>query len=377
MNTINNTIQEKINRLIELQDYKAIDDFDTREGKICANIKVYDWLDEDDVIAYIDKEYPRADRGAILEEFNEYRLNSIHSHTCENEVSYLKEKYEGNVDISDYGKIFQVYHQSHNVEGRGKEFYIELYPKKKYYIETYWDKVKEFKTLEEFKKHLIEIDSWGYNEYIHRGKIDKFECWQYGRSGGWFSICSEDEVNFSDIIYYNYGYWLTDLVNIDNDKEFNAAITEEGEDKKSLLKRINETIKNAEDKIDAIKEIVANIEEGKKYFKDSLLSELHYEIDTFIEETNTELKSNCTIEVTNDKVKTSLGVSVKLEEFRDNLVLYVPQFKAMVEGEEIKIHKQVGNYQIERAKKIEGDIIIKAGCHKFSLSNILENVKIA
>jgi len=221
------------------------------------------------------------------------------------------------------------------------------------------------------------MKEWGYKEFVLRSKIDKFECWQYGRSGGWFSVCNESEVDFSDIIYYNYGYWLEDLVNIDNDKEFNAAITEEGEDKKSLLKRIKDTIKNAEDKIDAIKEIVANIEEGKKYFKESLLSELHYEIDTFIEETNTELKSNCTIEVTNDKVKTSLGVSVKLEDFMENLVLYVPQFKAMVEGEEIKINKQVGNYQVERAKKIEGDIIIKAGCHKFSLSNILENVKIA
>jgi len=71
MNTINNTIKEKINRLIELQDYEARKEFDTREGKICANIKVYDWIDEGDVIAYIDKEYPRADRGAILEEFNE------------------------------------------------------------------------------------------------------------------------------------------------------------------------------------------------------------------------------------------------------------------------------------------------------------------
>lgn len=377
MNTINNTIKEKINRLIELQDYEARKEFDTRGGKICANIKVYDWIDEGDVIAYIDKEYPRADRGAILEEFNENRLNSIHSHTCENEVRYLKDKYEGDVDILNFEAIFRVWGKANNTEGRAKDFYLDLHTKDKYYIETYWEQAINFSNFEEFKKHIIKGDEWGYKEFVLRSKIDKFECWQYGRSGGWFSVCNESEVDFSDIIYYNYGYWLEDLVNIDNDKEFNAAITEEGEDKKSLLKRIKDTIKNAEDKIDAIKEIVANIEEGKKYFKESLLSELHYEIDTFIEETNTELKSNCTIEVTNDKVKTSLGVSVKLEEFIENLVLYVPQFKAMVEGEEIKINKQVGNYQVERAKKIEGDIIIKAGCHKFSLSNILENVKIA
>jgi hypothetical protein len=362
MNKINSKIQDQINKLIELQDYESRNDFDTREGKICANIKVYDWLDEGDVIAYIDKEYPGADKTQILDEFNDDRLNSIHSHTCEMEVSNLKEKYEGNADVSNFYALFKTYHQSNNTEGRSKEFYIELYPKNKYYIETYWDKAKEFKTIEEFKKHILKQDAWGYNEFFTRDKIDKFECWQYGRSGGWFSICSEDEVDFSRIIGDNFGYWLEDMAAIDSDKEFNLRLSEVGEDKKDLLKRIKEAIKNAEEKIEAIKQIVVDIEYSKKYFKESLLVELHHEIDEFIAENSVELKSNCTIEVADDRVKTSLGVSVNLKEFTENLAYFAPQFKAMKEGEEIKINKKVGNYIVERAKKIEGgDVIIKAG----------------
>lgn len=378
MNKINTQIKEAVSRLIELQDYEARSEFDTREGSICANIKVYEWLGEDDVIAYIDKKYPGADREAILEEFNENRLDSIHNHTCENKVNYLKEKYEDNVDISNFEAIFRVWGKANNTEGRTKEFYLDLQTKDKYYIETYWDKALKFSSFKEFKKHIINGDKWGYNEFVLRAKIDKLECWQYGRSGGWLSVCRESEVDFSDIISYDYGYWLEELASIDNDKEFNASIIEEGEDKKSLLKRIKNTIKNAEDKIDAIKEIVANIEDGRKYFKESLLRELQYEIDEFVSEAGAIFTSNCTIEEVDNKIKTSKGVSVDAKEFRENLALYVPQFKTMAEGEEIKINKQVGDYQVERAKKIEGgDVIIKAGCHKFSLNNILENIEIA
>lgn len=370
MNKINETLKNLVGELIELQEYEAKNDFDTREGKICADIKVYDWFDEDDVINYIDKEHSNFDKEDILQEFNEDRLNSIHNHTCENELSFLKEKYEDNCDVSDFNKIFRVWHRANNTENRDINFYLELYPKDKYYTQQYWSKAKEFKTFKAWEKFIIKNNLKDYTEWLKRSKIDKFECYQYGRSGGWLSICDTNEIDYSDVIYNNFGYWLGDLTSIDNDKEFNLRLKEEGENKKDLIANIRLVLKDAKEKIEAITQIIEDIEEEKKHFKSSLIEQLHSEINEYIFENPAQ--TNCTIKIDNDVIKTSLGVIVSKEEFQINLKDLLPQFKAMVaEGETIQIKRKVGNYFVERATKIADDIIIKAGCHRFSLNNIL------
>jgi hypothetical protein len=52
--------------------------------------------------------------------------------------------------------------------------------------------------------------------------------------------------------------------------------------------------------------------------------------------------------------------------------LLKPLFNSMHVNDIIRIDKKVGNYFVEYATKVENDTIIKAGCHKFSLNNILQ-----
>ena len=204
-----------------------------------------------------------------------------------------------------------------------------------------------------------------------RSKIDKIECWQYVRSGGWFSICNTDELDFSDIIYYNFGYWLEDLAKIDNNKDFNFRIKEEGENKKDLLFNINKVIRDAEKKIEAVQYIVNQIENSTKYFKDCLVNELEREIDIFIEDYLLPIKANCTIQIQDNLIKTSKGVTVDEQEFITRLNELKPKFKTMENGSTFEIKLKVGKYFVERATKTEDDVIIKAGCHNFSLNNLI------
>ncbi len=375
-------INEKIYHLFtELENIQDINhDFDTRDGKIVANIKVYDWLDSDDVQNKIDL-YPNlsdAQKEVIKEEFNEDRLNSIYNHTCETEVDYLKDKYESNVDLTDYEKVFKTYYRAHNGEGRTKDFYLELYPKHAFYTNEYWDICAKFKTIELFRAHIKKQDGACYQEWEKRNKIDKFECWQYGRSGGWFSICDEDETK--DCALENYGYWiideLTKAYNKDDNKAFNIALQEAEINKKTIVSELEGYLKRHNDKIEAIQCIVDDIEGSTKYFKESLIDRLEMEIDTFVSEEleGVNLLPNCTIKIEKDLIKTSKGVTVYLSEFKTNLSILLPKFQKMVKDEVLKIDKKVGDYLVEYATKTENDIIVKAGCHKFSLNNILQTV---
>ena len=150
---INEKIYSLFSTLEDLQENNT--DFETREGKIVANIKVYEWIDEDDVLKEVERLNLNEDaRQQVIEEFNENRLYSIHSHTCEDQVSYLKEKYETNCDISDFDKIFRVYNCANNTEGKNIEYYLEN-TKNEYYLKYYWEKAKKHKTLTSFKNSII------------------------------------------------------------------------------------------------------------------------------------------------------------------------------------------------------------------------------
>lgn len=371
MNKINKQLQNAVNRLIELQDYNVKNDFNTREGKICANIKVYEYVGEYDIKKYIDDNQLQAYETQILDEFDEDRLNSIHEHVCEYETNYLKEKYEQNVDVLNFDKVFQIWHRVHNTENRNKDFYLNLYPQDKFYINEYWSEAKEFTSYKKWCNYVIKKSKSEYTDFSMRSKIDKIECWQYGRSGGWFSICDTDELDFSDIIYYNFGYWLEDLAKIDNNKDFNFRIKEEGENKKDLLFNINKVIRDAEKKIEAVQYIVNQIENSTKYFKDCLVNELEREIDIFIEDYLLPIKANCTIQIQDNLIKTSKGVTVDEQEFITRLNELKPKFKTMENGSTFEIKLKVGKYFVERATKTEDDVIIKAGCHNFSLNNLI------
>jgi F0F1-type ATP synthase membrane subunit b/b' len=248
-----------------------------------------------------------------------------------------------------------------------KEFYLTHYPKEQYYLNAYWDKAKKFKTFQAFKKHIIDSDTISYNEWLKRAKID-FKCWQFGRSGGWFSICEESDLE-NDILVDQYGYSFYDeIVNAEDNNEFNIVVKDYSDDKKQLLKDLRGHLQDYNEKVEAIQSVINDIEDSKKFFKETLLQQLEYEIDDFVGENLKQ--SNVTIKIEEDKVKTSLGVSVVLGEFKDIFNLLSPQIENLKRKEKLTIGKRVGNYTVEYAKRKKDDVIIKAGCHRFSFNQI-------
>ena len=372
---VNEKIYSLVDRLNELSDYNPNDDFDTRERMICANIKVYDWLDEYDVLK-VCKDLGIKKTKKVLKEFNEERLNSVYNHFCESEVSYLKEKYEGNCDVSDFEKIFRVGRYAFDSINKGENYNKESYtnPKLKYYIENYWDKALTFKTFDDFKNDVITSSGKEYEDWYKRSLIDKIEVWQYGRSGGWLSICNQDELEFDSLVEYELSWQcidgLKDAYNSDDNYAFNQALLIDdwtAKDKPKLIKTLEGIIQTAEEKTDAVRYIIDQIEGSKKYFKECLLSQLEHEINEFITEYN---DYNVQIKIVDDTIKTTLGVSVPLQEFKDAFSLVAPHIEKLQRKEKFTINKIVGKYKVEYAKRKKDDILIKAGCHRFSYNQI-------
>lgn len=370
LSKINAEIKSILNSINEYSELDLNNEFDTRDGYIVANIKVYDWLKDDDVLKVIENNQLENYKTEILEEFDDNRLSNIYNHVCETEVSYLKEKYEQNIDISNFKKIFSVYNfakRFDTLEDVAKENKID------YYLENYFKIAKRFKTFKNFCNFIKRKNVNEYNEFLKRDSIN-FDCWQFGRSGGWFSICKVSELE-NDYLGDYIGCYAWELLNEDNNKDFNEKLNNYclnyKESKIQFLSRAKANLKEIEAKFNNVKQIIIDIEESKKYFKDSLIHELEHEINEFIAEELKIQKPNVSIIIENDKVKTSLGVSVPTNEFKANLIEVLQELKANKDVENLPIKRNVGNYFVEYAQKIENDYLIKAGCHKFSLNNIL------
>ena len=95
---------EKINEKIfalavaveELGNYEPTTEYDIRDHHIVSNIKVYDWLDEDDRDKIIEIfQLTDAEKEQVIKEFDENRLSGIYNHHCQDEVEYFKEWVEG------------------------------------------------------------------------------------------------------------------------------------------------------------------------------------------------------------------------------------------------------------------------------------------
>ena len=367
LSKVNETIKYLLDEVNTIEEYEARNDFNTRDGKIVSNIKVYEWIDEDDVKDVIQNENLEQLQESILEEFNSERLINIKHHVSETEISHLKERFEENVDLNNYEKQAILYgtYKAGNITPEDR-----FTTKYKYYIESFEAfKKRKNNTQKDYLTHLIKQDPQGYKE-LKRRQLINFECWQYGRSGGWFSICDADELENCESDFFNL---IDDLDNTEDNNEFNEILRDHNyfsEDKRQLIKDIEEFINEWNERKEAIQHYVKEVEESTKYFKSILKEQLSYEIDTFIQEDLNFENSNCKISIEDNKVKTTLGVSVNLEEFKTAFNNVIHIFKNLKQGEKAPIKKHVGGYFVEYAKKVESDILIKAGCHKFSLNNI-------
>ena len=247
LSKINLEIKEVLNSINDYSESEIKNRFNTRDGYIVANIKVYDYLSESDILNTI-KDYSNiteSTKFAILEEFNSERLNNVFYHVCESEVSYLKEKYEGNCDITDFTKVFHVYNLSKRYETKEKA--IEENIENDWYIKTYFHKAKKYKTFEAYKKAIQKENIKEFNDFINRNSIN-FDCWQFGRSGGWFSICKQSELE-NDWLYYYISYQAHGLLTENDNNTFNEIVNNllnYNESKKQFLKRIKENLKDIE-----------------------------------------------------------------------------------------------------------------------------------
>jgi hypothetical protein len=373
LNKINTKILEVTKELQSISENEL--DFETRDGYIVANIKCYEWIDQTDVLKICEENnYSKKVTKKVIKEFNNDRLSNIQQHFNEMEVSYLKEKYKDNVDISDIDSILMVHRLVHNY-GYSKEVAIERNPgnSMKWYIDSYWDNALNYSSFEAYKDFIKQSMPYDYEEFYRRKNIN-FECWQFGRSGGWFSICKKDSIEV-DILENYFGYsFYDDLVGAENDKDFNEVVryyySTNNETKKEFLQNLKFYKKDFEITINNIKIIIDEIEDSKKYYKENLFNQLVSEIHDFVQ---TDLKdTNVTIRIDQDKVRTSLGVSVHLEEFKTAFNLLLPKVEVLSKGDRLEVNKKVGNYTVEYIKKKKKDAIVKAGCHRFSFNQIKE-----
>jgi hypothetical protein len=208
---------------------------------------------------------------------------------------------------------------------------IERNPNIKFYIGSYWDSAVEYPSIEAFQDFIKQKSPYDWEEFYKRKNIE-FKCYQLGRSGGWFSICHEDSIE-TDILANYFGYSFSDdLVGAENDKDFNEAINMylEKETKNDLIRNLKRHKKDFETTVSNIQSIIDEIEGGKKYYKENLLNQLWEEIQYFV---HTNLKdTNVTIRIDGDKVRTSLGVSVHLEDLKAAFKLLLPKVEALSKG---------------------------------------------
>lgn len=364
LSKINDEIASLVGQVLEIEAYEAKNDFNIRENHVVANIRVHDWIDEDDVLKVLKTNDDLNLKDEILEEFDEERLNSIHNHVCSMEVEYLKEKYEGRVHLNDYYKQATQYARFLNGL-EVNEFYkteFEKFSKRKH------------NTKKDYLKYLKANHKW---EFEQLDKLNSFEpdCWQYGRSGGWFSICETSELEGQEFESYDFYADISYLEGIDDNNEFNRVLNEELDvcsiNKREFLRELEEFVENWQFRFESISYFVEEIEESTKYFKECLLQQLEHEIDEFIEHELEVEQSNVRVSLKDNKVVTSLGVKVEQKEFIDALKRNLNLFTTLNNvGDKVDIKEKVGGYFVEYAKKIEDDILIKAGCHKFSFNNL-------
>jgi len=387
LSKVNSEIQALTSSILEIESYEATNDFNTRDGHICANIRVYDWLDDDDVKKIIkDNDLQHAEE-EILIEFDENRQNNIFNHFCETEVYYLKDKYENNCDLNNPYNELNLYKRFYNSkfkayplkyasirDGKTGVLIKEWYSTNEFYYKSFikFSKRKN-NTPKDYLKDLKRHEKWTFEEWERRDKIN-FECRQYGRSGGWFSICENSEIEDQEFDYYN-----ADLETEEDNNEFNRILREDMEvfskDKRQFISDMKVFIKEWEKKKETIEYFVNEIEEQTKSFKEGLLDFLENEIINFVDEELSAEASNVSIKIEDEKIKTTLGVTVNLNAFKDAFNSVKDKLLKLEIGDKMPIKIRVGAYFVEYAKKVENDVLIKAGCHRFSLNNINQILK--
>jgi hypothetical protein len=214
-----NKFKELRKKTIELSDFDINKEFNTRDGYIVANIKVYDYLNDKDLDKLIEKHNLTKYKDVIKKKFDEDIYAKIDDSVRTREIEYLREKYEDLVDIT----------RKDNPE-------------------------------EHAKRTCVTID-----------------CYILGRSGGWFSICKTDELEYITDIYSDYN-----LIDYDATEKGLKLLKDDFDPIEDYFKEIEDYIHDWEFKVTSVKSIVKDIEDSKKHFKQMLIDELEERLLEYI-----------------------------------------------------------------------------------------------
>jgi hypothetical protein len=360
-----------LQKAVEIND-DPLQDYDTREGYICANIKVYEWLNSSDVEEHVKTLNLTPDEIELInEEFDEERLNSIYYHTCEMEVEYIKD-FIGGCAHTNFNKAKRAFNYAKNETS----WPIEL----KFYFTQYAKQFEQYNTIADFIKYLESEHAQEYAEFYHLQNLDEKNVWQFGRSGGWLSVAKKEELeNFCQDAANLYWY-LEKAYNADDNTEFNRILMEHAyrpinvaDAREELTKNIQSDIESFEEKKAAIDWIINYIEEGKKYFKDTLTDRLTYEIDDFVNQYfDIEIQIqkylsgkrdaiNFIKEIEGEKIVTNFGAKVLIKD----AVKFIQAIKNKVNV----IGQKIGPYTINKVLTEQSKTFVKIGCHIFNLES--------
>lgn len=370
----NQEIFELLQKANEINEFEPNQDYDTRESYICANIKVYEWLNDDDVKEVV-KNLNDDDKEIVLEEFNENRLNSIYNHVCQNETDYMKD-FIGGCSHTNFNKAKRAFQ-----ENLKNECSLSL----RFYHEHFKKEFSKFKDLPSFIKHLEKTYSEEYKEFYFLQMLDSKNVWQFGRSGGWLSVakCTDLENFCEDSV--NMFYELKESYYKDDNNQFNEVLKSFGynyetlaQTRKRVLSEINSDIASFNEQKESIEWILGFIEKAKKGFKESLLHQLDFEINEFINDNlsidnkidsylNGDAKSLNSIESFEDGIiKTNLGAKVTIEQA-------IKAIQDIKEGKTV-LGQKVGLFTIEKVVIRDNKTFVKIGCHVFNLEDIEKQI---
>jgi len=286
------------------------------------NIKVYDFLTVEDIEAHIEAlpNLTDKEKEALNDEFaKEERANSIFWHTCEQELESLFE-------------------------------YVNV---------GYCGDDQELKA------------------------IDKNDLEQGGRNGGWLfytalflcgreiTNCLDDNITYADLSTLKD---VCEKTGLKFWREYKKHISSNWRDAESALNALLDNVNDTLEKLVGLEILDIRIDQIKNCFGDSLVSNLDWEIESFIEHDLADIVEespaitnlNHIEKIENGKVITNAQASCTLDQAREAL----KKFKNGL----LKAGDKIGNYTLTRIFTIEEKTYFKIGCHKLALEEIQEKL---
>jgi len=381
-----------VDRILSFPDFVAdyrywYDSQKFRDGYLVGNGRVYQWINEDDVMKMC-TELALTGRQtiAVRGEFDNDRLNSIWGHCCEMESDAYAD-WMGGCAYDDYrerarlyGRYLRLQEESCTVCELESEGRTHL-GKVSYYSRMAWN----FKKFEEFRiKGMSQQDVMKYYEKHHSEEIKQLGYLKtLGLSGkdaygGKYPTITEEGtacIHEDDDILTLVERIESAANELTNKKFYDELLGrndrwQEWDSVKEVLNLINDCKERMNEMRDAVEFVHEYINGVTKNFKEILLDRLEQEIREFVaneysidERVQQGLaKINTFVAVDSDEVVTDLHAHAPTSRVKEVIELFK-------QGHNVEGYK-IGSYTINRIFEIDGEHYFKVGCHLFKLSDV-------